>query len=261
MNSRIVALSLALCLPALTGCFDVEQAMTLQKDLSGKAAFSMTVNMESMMLFMLRMQREMEGKTGEPTAAEIEKARQEFLASKTSKPEDPEQQKAEVEKSLPAGIKLLESSIKDEGLKMNVRFVFGFDHISKLGQIQLSKRDSEGQEGQPPGAQNPFDEPFAGLQVKDEGGTLLLTTEAINPAAEQKEQAASMDLSPEMKKQMEDAFKDLRVAFKIDAPFEVVESNATRKEGRTLVWEYDLKTMEKMTPEQLAQGVRVRFKK
>ena len=51
------------------------------------------------------------------------------------------------------------------------------------------------------------------------------------------------------------------MAYKIDAPFDVVESNATRKEGRTLVWEYDLKTMEKMTPEQLAQGVRVRFKK
>jgi hypothetical protein len=217
----------------------------------------MTVDMEPMVLFMVRMQREMEGKTGEPTAAEIEKARAEFLASKTTK-EDPEQQKADVEKGLPPGVKLLESSVKDEGLKMAVRLVFGFDHISKLGQIQLSKKDSE---EHAPGAQNPFDQPFSGLQVKDEGSTLLLTTEAINPAAEQKEQAAGMELSPEMTKQMEDAFKGLRVAFKIDAPFEVVESNATRKEGRTLVWEYDLKTMEKMTPEQLAQGVRVRFKK
>jgi len=258
MKARLVALGLALCLPALTGCFDVEQAMTLQKDLSGKAAFSMTVNMEPMVLFMARMQREMEGKTGEPTAAEIDKAKKDFLASKTSTKEDPEQQKAEVEKNLPPGVKLLESSVKDDGLKMAVHLVFGFDHISKLGQIQLSKKDAE---GQPPGAKNPFDEPFSGLQVKDEGKTLLLTTEAINPAAEQKQQTADMDLSPEMKKAMEDAFKGLRVAFKIDAPFEVVESNATRKEGKTLIWEYDLKSMEKMTPEQLAQGVRVRFKK
>jgi len=256
MNKRMVSLGLTLCLPALTGCFDVEQAMTLQKDLSGKAAFSMTVNMEPMVLFMVRMQREMAGQKGEPTAAEIEKAKQDFLASKTSTKEDPEKQKADVEKNLPPGVKLLESSLKDEGLKMSVHLVFGFDHISKLAQIQLSKKDSE-----QPGAKNPFDQPFSGLQVKDEGKTLLLTTEAVNPAAEQKEQASGMDLSPEMKKQMEDAFKGLRVAYKIDAPFEVVESNATRKEGRTLIWEYDLKTMEKMTPEQLAQGVRVRFKK
>src|SRR5262245_52342164 len=242
MNKRMVSLGLALCLPALAGCFDVEQAMTLQKDLSGKAAFSMTVNMEPMVLFMARMQREMAGQKGEPTAAEIEKAKQDFLASKTSTKEDPEQQKADVEKSLPPGVKLLESSVKDEGLKMSVHLVFGFDHISKLAQIQLSKKDSE----QQPGAKNPFDQPFAGLQVKDEGKTLLLTTEAVNPAAEQKEQASGMDLSPEMKKQMEDAFKGLRVAYKIDAPFEVLESNATRKEGRTLIWEYDLKTMEKM---------------
>jgi hypothetical protein len=213
--------------------------------------------MEPMVLFMVRMQREMEGKKGEPTAAEIEKAKKDFLASKTTTKEDPEQQKADVEKSLPSGVKLLESSVKDEGLKMAVRLVFGFDNISKLSQIQLSKKDAEAQ----PGAKNPFDQPFSGLQVKDEGKTLLLTTEAINPAAEQKEQAGGMDLSPEMKKQMEDAFKGLRVAFKIDAPFEVLESNATRKEGKTLIWEYDLKTMEKMTPEQLAQGVRVRFKK
>ena len=258
MNKRLVSLGLVLGLPALAGCFDVEQTMTLQKDLSGKAAFSMTVNMEPMVLFMLRMQREMAGQKGEPTAAEIEKAKQDFLASKTTK-EDPEKQKAEVEKNLPPGVKLLESSIKDEGLKMTVHFVFGFDHVSKLAQIQLSSKGAEDQ--QQPGEKNPFDQPFSGLQVKDEGKTLLLTTEAINPAAEQKEETAGMNLSPEEKKQMEDAFKDLRVAYKIEAPFEVLEDNATRKEGHTLIWEYNLKTMEKMTPEQLAHGVRVRFKK
>jgi hypothetical protein len=258
MKKRVVTLGLALGLPALTGCFDVEQAMTLQKDLSGKAAFSMTVNMEPMMLFMLQMQREMEGKKGAPTAAELEKAKKDFLASRTETKEDPKKEEEDVKKSLPPGVKLLESSMKEDGLKVAVRFVFGFDHISKLAQIHLPKKDADSEQ---PGAKNPFDEPFSGLQVKDEGSTLLLTTEAINPAAEQKQQTADMGLSPEMQKQMEDAFKDLRVAFKIDAPFEVVESNATRKEGKTLIWEYNLKTMEKMTPEQLAQGVRVRFKK
>jgi hypothetical protein len=257
MRKKMMALGLAVCLLAAAGCFDVEQTMTLQKDLSGKAGFSMKVDMEPMVLFMTRMQREMAGQKGEPTAAEIEKAKKEFLASrKTETSEKPD--KAEIEKSLPPGVKLLDSSFKEDGLKLAANFAFGFDHVSKLGLIKFPKKESE-QQG--PGAKNPFDEPFGGLQIKDEGGTLLLTSEAVNPAAEQKSQAAEMDMSPEMKKQMEDAFKGLRFAFKIDAPFEVVEHNATRKEGRTLIWEYDLKSMEKMTPEQLAQGVRVRFKK
>jgi hypothetical protein len=256
MRRRLVALGLAVCLPIVGGCFDVEQAMKLQKDLSGTAAFSMTVNMEPMVLFMVRMQREMAGKKGEPSAAEIAQAKKEFLASKKTK-EDPTADKAEIEKSLPPGVKLLESSVKDEGLKVAAHFVFGFDHISKLSQIKFPKKEGADQ----PGQKNPFDQPFSGLQVKDEGSTLLLTMETTNPVAEQKDQAAGMNLSPEMKQQMEDAFKGLRVAFKIDAPFPVVENNATRKEGQTLVWEYDLKSLEKMTPEQLAQGVRVRFRK
>lgn len=258
-KTAAVALVLAGYL-SLAGCFDIEQAMTLQKDLSGKAAFSMSVDMEPMMLFMVRMQREMAGQTGEPTAAEIAKAREEFLASQKSETTGKPPSKEEIEKSLPAGVKLLDSSFKDEGLKIAANFVFGFDHISKLSQIQIAKQANAEGAGQP-GGESPFDSPFAGLQVKDEGGTLLLTTEAMNPVAEQQAQAEDMDLSPEMKKMVEDSFKGLRVAFKIDAPFEVLEHNATRTEGRTLIWEYDIASLEKMTPEQAAQGVRVRFKK
>jgi hypothetical protein len=252
-------LGLAACLVVLSGCFDVEQTLTLEKNLSGKAGFSMHVDMEPMMLFMLRMQREMAGQTGEPTQAEIDKARTEFLASgkkETSKPPS----KEEIEKQLPPGVKLLDSSFQDEGLKIGARFLFGFDNVSKLSQIKLASK-KEGEEEQGPPSQNPVDSPFDSLQVKDEGSTILVTSEALNPVADQKEQAAGMDLSPEMKKQVEDAFKGVRVAFKIDAPFEVLEHNATRKEGRTLIWEYDMKSLEKMTPEQAAQGVRVRYKK
>lgn len=258
MNKKVTTLVLAVCLLASAGCFDIEQTITLQKDLSGKAGFSMKVDMEPMVVFMTRMQREMAGQTGEISAADLEKAKKEFLASRkteTSEKPDP----AEVQKNLPAGVKLLDTSFKEDGLKILANFAFGFDNVSKLGQIKFPKK--EGDEGGPPGTKNPFDEPFAGLKIKDEGKTLLLTSEAVNPAAESKAQASEIDMSPEAKKQIEDAFKGLRFAVKIDAPFEVLEHNATRKEGHTLIWEYDLKSMEKMTPEQLAQGVRVRFKK
>ena len=85
MRQRIVAGALAVCLPFVAACFDVEQAMKLQKDMSGEVGFSMTVNMEPMVLFMLKMQREMSNQKGEPTAAEIEKAKKEFLASGKTK--------------------------------------------------------------------------------------------------------------------------------------------------------------------------------
>ena len=64
-----------------------------------------------------------------------------------------------------------------------------------------------------------------------------------------------------MQKQMEEMFKGFRIAFKITAPFDVLEQNATRKDGNTLIWEYDLKTIQTMKPEQLKQGIRVKYKK
>jgi hypothetical protein len=249
---------LALSIPLMSACFDVEQAMKLKKDLSGEVGFSMTVDMEPMVLFMLKMQREMSDKKGEPTQAEIDQAKKEFLASGKMKSTTTEAKKETMEKGLPPGVKLLDASVKEDGLKINARFSFAFDHISKLSQINLSDKAKAAEAG--PGPKNPFDSPFP-IKIKDEGSTLLLTMEATNPAAEQKEESAKMNLSPADLKAIEDAFKTLRFAVKIDAPFDVVEHNATKKQGQTLMWEYDLKTMNKMTPKQLEEGIRVRFKK
>lgn len=255
-----VVFGLASCL--LAGCFDVEQSLVLEKDLSGKAGFNMGVDLEPMMMFMLQFQREMQGKTGAPTAEEIAQAKQEFLSSRKSE-NDPQKiaaQKAELEKSLPPGVKLLASDFKDEGLKFGANFQFGFDDVKKLGLIRIP--DEKQQEGAPPGPENPFDEPFANLQLVDEGETLLLTSRTTNPIAEQEQQMEGMELSPDARKQMEDAFKGLRVAVKVEAPFEVVETNATRREGKTLIWEYDMAAFQKLAQEKKEpEGVRVRYRK
>lgn len=245
-----------------TGCFDIEQTLNLEKDMSGKAGFTMKVDMEPMVLFMTRLQREMAGKTGEPTKEELDQARKEMLESKKSETTgDFEKDKKELQSKLPPGVKLLDSSFKEDGLKIVANFLFGFDNVSKLSQIKFPKKEEEGEQAGPPGGSNPVESPFNGLQVVDEGKTILVTSPAENPVAEEKKQATDMDLDPAAKKQMEEMFKGLRVAFKITAPFEVVESNAHRKEGNTLIWEYDLKSFETLKPEQLAQGVRVRYKK
>lgn len=245
-----------------TGCFDIEQTLNLEKDMSGKAGFTMKVDMEPMVVFMTRMQHEMSGKTGEPTQEELDATRKEMLASKKSETtNDFDKDKAELQSKLPPGVKLLDSSFKEDGLKIAANFLFGFDNVAKLSEIKFPKKEAEGEQPGPPGGGNPVESPFDGLKVVDEGGTILITSPTENPVAEQKEQAAGMDLDPDAKKQMEEMFKGLRVAFKITAPFEVVESNAHRKEGNTLIWEYDLKSFETLKPEQLAQGVRVRYKK
>jgi hypothetical protein len=261
-----VGLLLGACL-VLTGCFDVEQSLVLQKDLSGKAGFTMTVDMEPMVFFMAQMQHSMSGKEGTATKEEIEAARKDFLEKKKTDGDKPNlvEDKVKLEKDLPPGIQLLDASMKDDGLKMTVHLLFAFDNVTKLEKIELPDKNGgkggakDGEAAPGGGSANPFDQPFSGLTVKDEGKTLLLTSKAVNPAAEQKDKMPEM--KPEEQQQIDQMFKGLRIAWKIESPFDVVESNATRRDGHTLYWEYDFKTLSKMTPDQLAQGVRVRFKK
>ncbi|HEV7514877.1 MAG TPA: hypothetical protein VGR07_01125 [Thermoanaerobaculia bacterium] len=252
-------LALAVVSALLAGCFDVEQSMSLEKDLSGTAGFAMTVNFEPMALMMLRMQREMAGTKGDPTPAEIEKAKQDFLASKKDKSPaaDFAAKRAEFEKSLPPGVQLVDGGADDQGLKMRAHFKFRFDNVAKLGQIRFTKDEAQQQSG----PKNPYDEPFAGIKVVDEGKTVLLTSATVDPLKKQQEEKGGPELTPEMKQQMAEAFKGFRVAFKLDTPMAVVESNATRRDGHTLYWEYDLPTLEKMSKEQAQTGIRVRLRK
>jgi hypothetical protein len=261
---KIAAAVLGLSGLLLAGCFDIEQTLTLEKNMSGKAGYAMKFDMKPMVAFMAGMKRGMEGKEGPPTAEEIAAVEQEMLASRKAQTQIPS--KEEIAKNLPKGITLLDSKVQEDGLKFGMDMLFGFDHVSKLQEIDLKKPEAgeaQQQEMPGPGAQgeNPMESPFGGLQFKDEGDTFLVTSPTENPLAEQTEQAEQAQLSPEEKKQVEEMLGKLRVAFKITAPFQIVEHNAHRKEGNTLVWEYDLDSFEKMKPEELSQGVRVRYKK
>ena len=264
---KTAAAVLGLCALVLTGCFDIEQTLTLEKNMSGKAGYAMKFDMKPMVAFMAGMKRQMEGKEGPPTAEEIAAVEKDMLASSKAQRKIPS--KEEIAKDLPKGITLLHSKMQEDGLAFGMDMLFGFDHVSKLKDIDLKKPEeaqAQPQEAPVPagtgGAEpSPMDSPFGGLQFKDEGDTFLVTSPTSNPLAEQTEQASQMEMSPEEKKQVEDMLGKLRVAFKITAPFQVVEHNAHRKDGNTLVWEFDLDSFEKMKPEDLAQGVRVRYKK
>jgi len=248
----------------LTGCFDIEESVDLQRDLSGQAGFNATVDLGAMVVPMLMMQRGMEGKTGDPTPAEIAAARQQMIAQqKTKKSEGAggPPKREEIEKSLPPGVRLLDAGVDDQqDLKIRAHFRFAFDDLAKLAQIREPKK---GGEAPGPGKPTLLDQPFAGLKLVDEGKTLLLSTELGNPVADAGSQAGGGDAkpSPEAQKTVDQIFQGLRLRFRLTAPFEVVDTNATRRDGKTLVWDYDAPAIMKLAESKQPVKIWARFRR
>lgn len=240
--SRRPILAMAACAAAalLGGCFDVEQSLSLQRNLSGTAGFSMTVDLEPMIVLAASLQHGLSGKTGDPTAEEIEAVRRSFLAKQQA--EDPAKkqqetvaQKEQLAKGLPAGLRLLQATLEERGTKIVTQLRFAFDNVATLPQIRLPQQGGQAQPGV-----NPYADPFSALNVVDEGPTLLLTLGSVDVAAQMREQAAASrtsEAASETPKALEVALKSMRFAFRLDTPFEVVETNATRRDGSTLYWE------------------------
>ena len=242
---RKTALLLIPLVVLLTGCFEIEQSIELKKDMSGTADFHLGVDLEPMVVIMAQMQKEMAGKKGALTAEELKAAKLEFKKQATSKKSDEKMPTLkEMNKDMPEGVKLLDFKAEEREFGMDTRFKFGFDKVSRLVDVKLPQ--SKGGE-QDPTKKSVIDTPFEGLEVVDEGKTFTIRTKPQNPAEKvQEETADGPKLDKDTEKLMKDAFGKLRVAYKITAPFEVVSHNADRKEGNTLIWEYDLKKFEAM---------------
>lgn len=256
MHRFVVAAAIGLLSIAASGCLEIEQALTLERDLSGTAGFSLNLDLEPLVPLMATMKKSMEG-GGAPTAAELEAARKEMLGSQKSNLGDFEKDRKEFESQLPAGITLLDAKAKEDGLKMAASFLLGFDQVAKLKKIRMPK---SGERADAAGG-SAVDSPFGGLDVVTEGQTILVTSAVQNPVADQQKQAEEMPVDAGGLAMIEQLFKGVRIAFKITSPLEVVEHNAHRRDGTTLVWDYNLTTLKQLTPDQLKQGVRVRFRK
>lgn len=255
MKTAIAILSTLL----LAGCFEVEQSIDLKKDLSGTADFHLGVDLEPMIVVMAQFGREMEGKTGPITAEELAKAKAEFKKSAKKETSKDEPSKADIEKSLPEGVKLLSYGMKEREFGMDTNFKFGFDKLSQLVGVKLPSK-GEGD----PSKKSVIDSPFESLELSEKGDTLTIRTKPQNPTESVKEQAADAPkLDAATEKLVKDAFGKMRVAYRITAPFTVVSHNATRKEGNTLIWEYDMAAFEKMEKSKKLDdaGVRVTYRK
>jgi len=263
IRSRTILLAAFFALFA-TGCFEIEQSIDLKKDLSGTANFKLGVDMEPMVIIMAKMQKEMGGNKSPLTAAEIAAAKADFKkdAKKSTTTEDP---RKEAESGLPPGVKLLDVSVTEKELGMVTNMKFAFDKLSSLVGVKLNSKKGDGAPADPT-KKSIIDTPFQGLEITETPTTITIHTKPQNPAekvtAETKEAGPKLDADTE--KLMNDAFKNLRVAWKITAPFTVASSNATRREGNTLIWEYDFAKFQKLAASEKAMAdlsVNVTYKK
>ena len=240
MKTKTILALVTLLLAA--GCFQIDQSIDLQKDLSGTADFHLGIDFEPMITVMAQFAHEMEGKKGPASQAEIDKARADFKKnSKKTTSEKPS--RADIEKDLPEGVKLLDFKATEKDFGVATDFKFAFDKLSRLVNVKLPQK-----EGGDPTQKNVVDSPFDGLEVVEKGDTITIRAKAQNPTEAVKDEAKSSQtkIDPETEKLMRDAFSKLRVTYRITAPFTIVSHNATRKQGNTLIWEYDMARFEAM---------------
>jgi hypothetical protein len=254
MRKTLAVLSVLL----LAGCFEIEQSIELKKDMSGTAEFHLGVDLEPMIAVMAQFGREMEGKKGPATAEEIAKTKADFKKN-AKKTESQEPTAEEIASELPEGVTLISHKVVERELGMATDFKVGFEKLSQLVAVKLPSNNG----GEPMNA-NVIDTPFKGLEVSEGDDTITIRSKPQNPAELVKEQAADEPkLDAATEKMVRDAFSKMRVGYRITAPFTVVSHNATRREGNTLIWEYNLETFEKMEKSKKLDDaqVRVTYKK
>ncbi len=216
------------------GCMQFEYGITLEEDLSGTADVDIKVDLDRVAYMSAYIQNAFGGEGGEPSAEQIEEARQDIL-TEMDEDEDfnEESLRAEIEPDLPEGVELVYVRVNRDELLTTMNMRFAFDHVNKLKEIRLDDDDEGDDEGAPIDS-----EPFRELEIIEEGDEIIIRSEPINPMEE-------MDEMPWVSDEMMDKLlQGFAITFTVTSPFKVEEHNATRKKGKTLVWEFNLETLE-----------------
>ena len=218
------------------GCMQFDYGITLEDDLSGTADVDLAIDLDRVAYMSAYIQNAFGGEGGEPSAEQIKEAREEILAEVDEDENfSVESMRAEIEPDLPDGVVLLYANVDRDELLTTVNMRFAFDHVDKLKEIRLDDDD----DGEDSGA--PVDsEPFENLEIIEDGDEIIIRSEPINPMQEIDEMGEMPFVSDEM---IEKLLQGFSVTFSITSPFKVEEHNATRKDGKTLVWEFNLETL------------------
>jgi len=240
---RIGLLGLALM---FVGCVQVEYGIVLEDDLSGTADLDVTVDLDRVAYSFAMMQAAFEGTGEPPTDEEVKEARDRILPEIDADEDfDADEMRSEIEPDLPDGMKLLYvDEVRDE-LRRTVRIGFAFDHVDRLREYEMRDHDEDYVLGVD------RSRPFEGLEVIERGNEIIVRNDPIDPIED-------MSDSPMVSERMIDnMMKDLSVTFRLETPFEVVEHNATRRDGRTLIWVFDFERLKQDEP----AGIYARLKR
>lgn len=231
---RIVLIGLAML---ATGCMQVEYGIVLDDDLSGTAHMDLAVDLDRVARTTASVKAAFEG-TGEPTEEQIEEARDEILAELDLEDSfDAASLRAEIEPDLPDGVRLIGVEEAQDGLKRRVRMDFAFDHVDRLREFDTGS-DRFGEAG----ADHDGSRPFEGLEIIEKDGEIIVRNDPIDPIDE-------IEDNPFVSGGMIDnMLQDLSVTFRLETPFDVLEHNATRSEGRALVWVFDWERLRQDEP-------------
>jgi hypothetical protein len=219
------------------GCMQFDYGVTLEEDLSGTADVDVTVDLDRVAYLAAYIQNAFEGEGGEPSEEQIQAAREDILTEMDEDDDFSEaSMRAEIEPDLPEGVVLVFATVDREDLRTKVDMRFAFDHVSKLREIRLDADDESDDAGAPVDS-----EPFEDLEIVEDGDEIIVRSQPINPV----EEMGELDDTPFVTEAMvEKLLEGFSITFRLTSPFKIEEHNATRKEGKTLVWEFNLQTLE-----------------
>jgi hypothetical protein len=237
---HVSAIPAMVCTAALVsaGCVQIDYGISLDEDLSGTSELELTIDIDRVAYATAAAQAAFTDDGGPPTEEQIEEARDGLLAQIESARDDFDEQelRKEIENDLPEGMSVLYARQERTGLKQRVEVGFSFDHVDRLREMQVADDEDGGELGFGNSA------PFEGLEIAQEGDEIIVRNEPIDPI---EDVASGGMLSDAI---VETLLGDLRVTFRLESPFQVLEHNATRVEDRTLIWVFDYERLRSDEP-------------
>ena len=220
------------------GCIQVDYGIVLEDDLSGTTDLDMTIDLDRIAYSAAMIQAAFEGTGEPPTEEQIEAARDKILSEMDSDEDfDEDKMRAEIEEDLPEGMTLRYAKQERDELKQMVRLGFAFDHVDRLREFEMRDDDED---DHVPGVEH--SRPFENLEIIERGNEVIVRNDPIDPIDD-------MSDNPMVSERMIDnMMKDLSVTFRLETPFDVLEHNATRKDGRTLIWVFDYERLKQDEP-------------
>lgn len=260
----VVVLVSALAFTA-TACLDMEAGVAFNRDMTGKAAFKMSMDLGP---FVANMMDAIAARAGTPPPADLAAQFQAQIATELGNGMiDVEQLKT----TLPAGVTLADSSQTFNDMKMVMTFTFAFKDAAMLPQIALPQTSRPNMNGVP---KSPL-KPFEMFVFTDDGTTMSIATKpnaANGDAAAGSDPAKAKDdakaAMAQAKAQLDQAGlgsmldgASITAAYRFDIPQTVIEHNATRKEGTTYIWEMKVDSITSFDKMPEPPTMKLKFKK